>query len=168
MKFVNGSACAMAIGVVAVAACDGGRSGYSGIGAYRVGKTTLKDAPGRCEPTDLPDGRKGTWCFMQPPVGVAGRPADVDLYFLGTEPSAPVIEIQLQVRGCDEEAVKSWLRTNFGAPFEDTPRWAAWRNKHVYVIGELPSEPGRCLVRLLPRSEQAEFDRLKAQAAAKR
>ena len=29
-------------------------------------------------------------------------------------------------------------------------------------------EPGRCLVRLLPRSEQAEFDRLKAQAAAKR
>jgi len=134
-----------------------------------VGKTTLKDAPGRCEPTDLPDGRKGTWCFMQPPVGVAGRPADVDLYFLGTEPSAPVIEIQLQVRGRDEEAQVGVVRqSNFGAPFEDTPRWAAWRNKHVYVIGELPSEPGRCLVRLLPRSEQAEFDRLKAQAAAKR
>ena len=149
---------------VALAGCKVGDSGYSGIGPYRVGHTKLKHARGRCEPTDLPDGRKGTWCYLNPTLGIAGRPADVDLYFLGTEPDAPVIEIQLQVRGCDEGGTKAWLQTSFGAPFVDSPTWSAWRNKHVYVIGELPSDPGRCLVRLLPRSEEAEFERLKAKA----
>ena len=163
----------MRVGVataVAVAVASGGggcgkdKAGYNGIGPYQVGKTTLKDARGRCDPTDLPDGRKGTWCYLQPELTVVGRPATVDLYFAGTEPSAPVIEIQLQVRGCKDDELTQWLRTHFGAPSEEHGAWIAWQSDRIYLIGELPSAPGRCLVRVLPRSERAEFERLRTKA----
>ena len=144
--------------------CSSKSGDYTGIGPYRVDRTKLKDATGRCEPTDLPDGRKGTWCYLQPELRLAGAPAAVDLYFAGSEPTAPVIEIQLQVRGCNESDVSMWLRKSFGAPTEERATWVAWETSKLYVIGELPSAPGRCLVRALPRSERAEFERLRAAA----
>lgn len=161
---------AVAVGFAAVvlAGCGEPKAEYAGIGPYSVRKTRLSDAPGRCEPTDLPDGRKATWCYANPPLGVGGKPADVDLYFLGTEPDAPLIEQQLQVRGCQVGPLASYLRKSFGDPIEDHHgTWLAWKNRNVIVIGELPSDPGRCLVRVLPTSEQAEFDRLRAKALAK-
>jgi hypothetical protein len=155
-----------ALAVVA-GACSSPAPEYAGIGPYSVKRTKLKSALGRCEPTDLDDGRKATWCFANPQLHVAGRPAAVDLYFLGATPDAPLIEIQLQVRGCKEDALSLWLRKSFGEPVEDRGTWASWSNGSVFVIGELPSDPGRCMVRVLPRSEQAEFDRLRAKAQPK-
>lgn len=134
---------------------------FAGIGPYHVKKLTLAAAPGRCEPTDLPDGRKGTWCFGQPAIALAGQSADVDLYFAGSEPQAPVIEIQLQIRGCKERELMDWLRRNFGAPTEERGARAFWQNSSVYVIGELPSAPARCAVRVFPKSERAEVERIK-------
>lgn len=136
----------------------------AGIGPYHVKRLTLAKAPGRCDPTELPDGRQGAWCYGQPRLGVAGMNADVDLYFGTNEPDARVIEIQLQIRGCDEEKLASWIKSNFGAPHEERPGRAYWQNAHVYVIGELPSTPGRCMVRVLPRSEHAEYERLRQPA----
>jgi hypothetical protein len=144
------------------AGCSGGKGEYTGIGPYRVGHTTLRDAKGRCEPTDLPDGRKGTWCYLQPELQLAGRPATVDLYFLGTTPDAPVIEIQLQVVGCEEDALGLWLRKNFGAPSEERLPWAAWKTTKLFLIAMMPSDPGRCMLRVLPKSEAVEFERLRA------
>ncbi|MBK9034028.1 MAG: hypothetical protein IPL61_22625 [Myxococcales bacterium] len=155
---------AVITGAGAAGGCDSGKHGYSGIGPYRVDRTKLKDAGGRCDPTELPDGRKGTWCYLQPELTVAGRPAQVDLYFLGDQPDAPVIEIQLQVRGCHDDVLAQWLRTNFGAPSEEHGPWVAWQNNRLYLIGELPSAPGRCIIRVLPRSERAEFERLRTKA----
>lgn len=152
---------------LALAACGPDKPQYAGIGPYSVTRTRLKHAPGRCEPTDLPDGRKGTWCFANPQLGIAGKPADVDLYFLGTEPDAPLVELQLQVRGCREDALSLYLRKSFGDPAEDHGTWALWKNPNVVVIGLLPSEPARCLVRVFPHSEQAEIDRVKAKLEAK-
>jgi hypothetical protein len=157
----------MAAGLVAVAACKSEPPQYNGLGPYNVKRTKLKDAGGRCEPTDMPDGRKGMWCFGQPPLTVAGKKADIDLYFLGTEPDAPVIEIQLQIKGCNEGDLTLWIRRRFGAPDEDRGRWASWSNAAIFLIAELPSSPGRCLLRVLPASEKPEFDRLREQLLAK-
>ncbi len=165
MKWILGAAVVLA--ACSTAACSTDRPQYAGIGPYHVHRTKLANATGRCEPTDLPDGRKGSWCSLQPQLALAGRPADVDLYFLGTEPTAPLIEIQLQVRGCHDDKLSMYLRKSFGDPIEDHGTWLAWQNANVLVIGQLPSEPGRCLVRVLPRSEQAEFDRLRAKLLAK-
>lgn len=167
MRIVAVASVALALPLVA-GACAEPKAEYSGIGPYSVRKTRLKDAPGRCEPTDLSDGRKATWCYANPPLSVGGKPADVDLYFLGTAPDAPLIELQLQVRGCKEAALGSWLRTSFGDPVEDHHgTWLLFSNRNVFVIGELPSDPGRCLVRVLPKSETAELERLRVKALAK-
>lgn len=144
--------------------CDRRDRSYAGIGTYQVGKTTLADASGRCEPTELPDGRKGTWCYLQPALTIASRPADVDLYFLGETPDAPMIELQLDVRGCEPDRLSLWLRERFGAPRTSTPTWSAWENRKLYLIAESPTDTSRCLIRVLPRSEQAEFERLRTKA----
>lgn len=153
-----------ALSLIALPACDRRDRSYAGIGRYQVGKTKLADASGRCEPTDLPDGRKGTWCYLQPALTIASRPADVDLYFLGTTPDAPMIELQLDVRGCEPDRLSLWLRERFGAPRTSTPTWTAWDNRKLYLIAETPTDSSRCLIRVLPRSEQAEFERLRTKA----
>lgn len=147
----------VALAVAAAAAGCSRKAEKAGIGRYRVDTLTLAKAPGRCDPTDLPDGRKGTWCYAQPKVGIAGMNADVDLYFAGTEPDAKVIEIQFQLAGCKGEKLLAWLKTNFGAPAEDRGTKALWDTKALYLVAELGP---RCLVRLLPKSERAEFERL--------
>jgi len=161
----GGAAVAVAAAVVAAALGGGCRkkAEIGGIGPYHVDRTTLASATGRCEPTDLPDGRQGTWCYGQPALRVADQNAQVDLYFPGTDPAAKVIEIQLQIRGCKEEPLAGWLRKAFGQPSEELSTKTIWKNDKVYVVGELPSSPGRCLVRVLPRSEEAELQRIRAQ-----
>ena len=160
-----------AIGLaLAVCAAAGGcerKTEYAGLGPWHVKRTRLRQATGRCEPTELPDGRKGTWCFGQPELRYGGQNATVDLYFGGTEPDAKVIEIQLGFRGCNEEPLDSWVRKTFGAPYEQHGARAFFRNSGAYVIADLPESPGRCTVRMLPRSETAEVERLAKDADAK-
>lgn len=142
---------------LALGGCDRKPADKAGIGRYNVNTTTLAKAPGRCDPTDLPDGRKGAWCYGQPKIGVAGMNADVDLYFGANEPTAKVIEIQLQISGCDDDKLLGWLKKSFGPPTEDRGTRVLWTLPVIYVIGELGA---RCMVRVLPRSEQAEYERL--------
>jgi hypothetical protein len=146
--------------------CDRKPAELSGIGPWSVARTHLADASGRCEPTELPDGRKGTWCFGQPPLKIAGRLAEVDLYFLGDQRSAPLLELQLKVRGCEEEKLGSWLRTTFGPPAAAVGANAFWQNGFVWIAALMPSEPGRCLVRVLPIAEGGEIERIKASLGA--
>ena len=160
---------APALALIAVALASPGCSGrapeHDGIGNWRFPHTRLQDIKdGLCQPSDLSDGRKATWCFAQPPIriGREGKTsAEVDLYFLGTEPSAPLIEIQLKVRGCHEDELEPWLRTGFGAPIDTRPQRAYWKNSFLWIGALMPSEPGRCLVHVLPLSENAEIGRIK-------
>lgn len=151
-----------ALAVLAVG-CKDGPPEFSGIGKYRFGKTTLADVKdGICQPTDVESGtRKATWCFQLPPYSVAGRTAEIDLYFEGTEPSGKLIEIQLKVRGCIEADLETWMRSNFGPPIETRAKRLYWKNSYLWAAGLIPSEPGRCLVHLLPLSETSEIARLK-------
>lgn len=146
----------LALAMLAAAGCSR-KPELGGIGPYNVNKLTLAKATGRCDPTDLPDGRKGTWCYAQPKLAIAGMNADVDLYFAGTEPTSPVIEVQFQIAGCKDERLLSWLKRNFGAPSEERPLKVFWDKPALYLVGELGP---RCLVRVLPRSEAAEYQRL--------
>lgn len=134
----------------------------AGVGKWNVKHTHLEDATGRCLPEDLGDGRQGSYCFGQDPIGIKGMAVDLDLYFGGTEPGASLVEIQMKIGGCNLENLEAWMRKNFGTPFETkgTNR-QAWKNTHLYALGYLPlaDEPGRCLIRIIPATEQARFDR---------
>ena len=158
----------IAAAVLAGAAACKQKPEFAGVGPWHLKKTLLRHATGRCEPTDLPDGRKGTWCFGQPALRVGGQDASIDLYFGGTDPEAKVIEIQLQFRGCREEPLERWVTTNFGEPYQRVQlgtagqRWFL-RNRGAFVIADLPSAPARCAIRMLPRSEEGEVERLRAE-----
>jgi hypothetical protein len=134
----------------------------SGIGKWRFTHTTLGDIQdGICQPTELNDGRKGTWCFAQPAVRTGTSTAEVDLYFLGAEKAAPLIEIQLKVRGCREDELDQWLRTALGPPIETKATRGYWKTPMLWAAALMPSEPGRCVVHLLPLSENGEIARIK-------
>ena len=80
-----------AIAVLAVlGACGGCKADaeYTGIGTLTFDKTTLAsvELPAFCQATDLNDGRKGTWCFQQPPF----KPATRVLIF-GEQEQTPVV-----------------------------------------------------------------------------
>ena len=164
-------------------ACEGRKAEPSGLGTYKFGSTTRANVhSGNCQPTELNDGRKAVWCFALTPVKVGKRNADVDAYFLGSDPPAlpdsatkeqvaefraaqeklPLIEVQLKVRGCDEYETENWISQRFGKPDVDSkPTRKYWHNSFLWIGAMLPSEPGRCLIHFLPLSENAEIERLK-------
>jgi len=152
-----------------LAACDGAKVEPNGLGNYRFGHTTIAGIhDGNCQPTELRDGRKAIWCFGLPPIRVGKRVAEVDAYFNAMPPydpktTAPLIELQLKVRGCSEDEAERWLRERFGPPIESKSTREYWKNSFLWVGAFLPSEPGRCLIHLLPLSENAEIDRIKAE-----
>lgn len=133
----------------------------AGVDRWNVKHTKLEDATGRCIPDDLGEGRAGSYCFGQQPIGIKGMAVDFDLFFGGTDPEASLVEIDMKIGGCNVENLEAWMRTNFGAPYESKGNRYAWKNRHLVALGYLPlaDEPGRCLVRILPLSEQARFDR---------
>jgi hypothetical protein len=158
---VRGLALAAWLGLAGLA-CTGRAPEFDGIGSWRFTRTTRQDiTTGLCQPTDLNDGRKATWCFALPPIRIGERNAEVDLYFLGTEPTARLIEIQLKVRGCREAELETWMRGAFGPPIQSKPTRGYWKNSFLWAAAVMPSEPGRCLVHLLPLSENAEIERIK-------
>ena len=154
---------ALTLGASALVACSEPKAPeVSGIGKYKFTTTTLKNVKdGACQPTDLSDGRKGTWCFSLPGFKLGKSIAEIDLYFLGQDPDAKLIEIQLKIRGCEESDVENWMRAAFGPPIESKATRAYWKNKYLWAAALLPSEPARCLVHMLPLSENSEIERIK-------
>ncbi len=152
--------------LIAIAACSESAPEPSGIGPYTFGHTTAGAIhDGNCQPTDLNDGRKAIWCFALPPVKVGTKVAEVDTYFDAMPPhdakTAPLIEIQLKVRGCVEDEVDRWMRARFGPPIENKSTRAYWKNSFLWAAALMPSEPGRCIIHFVPLSENAEIERLK-------
>lgn len=147
----------------AAAGCGERKAEFAGIGKWRFTTSTLAEAKkaGRCQPTELSDGRKATWCFGLQPYKVAGRVGEIDLYFDGSADDAKLIEIQLKLRGCVEQDLDQWMRTNYGAPSETRATRAYWQNSFLWAAALMPSEPGRCLVHFLPLSERSEIERIK-------
>jgi len=152
----------VAAALAAGAAC-GHKGEPAGLGQWTFTKSTLAHArkAGVCQPTELADGRKATWCFGLQPIKAGGRVTEVDLYFDGAADDAKLIEIQLKVRGCVEDDLDRWMRERFGPPFETRSTRSYWKNSFLWAAALLPSEPGRCVVHLLPLSEGSEIERIK-------
>jgi hypothetical protein len=176
----------------ALGACKRHKSEPNGLGSYRFGHTTLAtlnnnpnmtSQMSHCEPTELSDGRKATWCYALNPIKVGDRTADVDAYFLGSEPpllaagatedqknerlaqlgKMPLIEVQLKIRGCIETQVEQWMRQRYGGALPESKGTKVfWLNSFMWAMAELPSEPGRCVVHMLPATETSEITRLKS------
>ncbi len=152
--------------VVALAACEGKAAEPNGIGPYRFGQTTAGGVhDGICRPDKASDGRDVIWCMALPPIKVGKRVAEVNTYFLldpaHDQKTAPLIEIQLSVRGCVEDEVVQWMRQRFGPSIESKSTREYWKNSFLWAAAFLPSEPGRCIIHLLPLSENAEIERIK-------
>ena len=147
------------------AGCEERKGEVAGIGTWRFTTTTLEQAQamsvGVCQPTALSDGRQATWCFNLPPYKVGNRVGEVNVYFDGTAPTSKLIEIQLTVRGCVEQELETWMRQMFGPPLEMKATRGYWKNSFLWAAALMPSEPGRCLVHVLPLSENAEIERIK-------
>ncbi|HWO25482.1 MAG TPA: hypothetical protein VNO30_42375 [Kofleriaceae bacterium] len=152
------AAAALAVGP----ACDK-QGDPAGLGPWTFTRTTLAHAKkaGRCQPTELADLRKATWCFGVQPIKAGGKTAEVDLYFGGDTDDAKLIEIQLKVRGCVEEDLDKWMRERFGPPFETRAMRAYWKNSFLWAAALMPSEAGRCVVHFLPVTESSEIERIK-------
>lgn len=177
--------------LVLACGCEAKKPEAAGLGPWRLGsnRTTRADIKSNgatsCQPTELSDGRKATWCFALNPIKVGKSNAEVDAYFLGADPpllpegatddqlnarraelaKEPLIELQLKVRGCNEQDVEQWLRQRYGGADADSKgNHLYWHNDFMAIVAELPSDPGRCLIHLLPISETAEITRLKAKA----
>jgi hypothetical protein len=135
----------------------------NGVGPYVFGHTTRGQIhDGNCQPDVLEDGRKAIWCMALPPYKVGTKAADVDAYFAGTDNTAPLIELQLKVRGCIEQEAEAWMRERFGTPIENKATRVYWQNSFLWAAAELPSAPGRCVIHFLPLSETTEIARIKA------
>lgn len=150
--------------IMATGACSKKEPEFAGIGKYRFGHTTRGDIrDGVCQPTPIDDGkRQATWCFALPAYKVANRAGEIELYFDGTQNNAPLIEIQVKVRGCLEQDLETWMRTAFGPPIETRPNRFYYQNSFLWAAALIPSDPGRCRVHLLPNSEQAQIAKVKA------
>lgn len=150
--------------ILATGACSQKEAEFAGVGQYRFGHTTLEDLKGKgvCQTTTIDDGqRKATWCFALPAYKIANRGAEIELYFEGEKPDAPLIEIQLKVRGCLEQDLETWMRTAFGPPIETRSTRLYYKNSFLWAAALIPSEPGRCRVHLLPHSEQGQIAKVK-------
>lgn len=152
----------LALLLLALAACEPKKAEPSGIGKWRFTKSVRKDAvEGICSKETTSTGRAVTWCHTMPPIKVVSRAATVDLYFDGHGDDGKLIEIQLVVRGCILDELDSWIRSVMGPPIETRATRAYWQNSFMWIAALMPSDPGRCRVHLLPRSETAEIERIK-------
>lgn len=135
----------------------------TGIGRWSITRTTKADAAaaGVCQPTELPDGRAGTWCFGMPSIKIAGAVPEVHAYFLGDKADAHPIEIQWKIRGCREVALLEWLRKGFGKPIEERAARSYWQNGRMFLAAMVPESTAQCLVRMLPLSERGEIERIR-------
>jgi hypothetical protein len=152
---------------LAAPACDKRKPEPGGFGPWSFSKSKRSNVKtGRCDPHQAEDGRTMTWCFGGAAYQIGKRPAELDLYFLGTEPDAPLVEIQMKIRGCHEQDLDHWMRSTYGNPAETHGPVSYYQNAFLFAAAFIPSAPGRCLVHFLPLSEAAEIGRIKQKAAA--
>lgn len=147
-----------------LAACKDAGQGVAHFGEWTIGKTTLQDATGRCEPTTFANGRAGVYCFGQRPATIAEQRATVDLYFATNTPDAPLIELQLTIAACKPEPVQGWLRSTLGKPRSFVGSRMTWESRAMLGLADVPTATGKCQLRFFPPSERGEFDQLTAAA----
>jgi hypothetical protein len=151
----------LAIGLLLLASgCKERTQEYNGVGPYMLKKTTLADGQVnfRCQPSDP----RITWCFGGPEVKLGDQPAAVTLYFAGSTPEAPLVEIALAVRACNPESAEKALVAALGPPTESAEKQLFWRKKAMFVSVKLRKEGTSCDVSFVDPADQGRLDELKS------
>jgi hypothetical protein len=146
--------------VTLLGSCSRKKGEIDGIGEYRIGVTTVADGA-VCTPRGA-----YTWCSHNPGVAIGNRPADVDLYFAGTEETAKAVEILVSVKRCEVPLLVKDLEKQLGPSKEIASKLMVWRNTKVVIVAQLPAEPGRCEVNFLAHSETKRIAKLTGKPAS--
>lgn len=149
--------------VAAAAAAAGGckkkEAPIDGIGPWHIGRT-VKSQGTVCRP--IQDGL--TYCSQNPDMSIAEHRATVDLYFRGTEDSAPLTEILLALGPCDAQAVDRWLTSKLGVASAQRGRALVWPGKAATVAALLPARDGICEVHFLEPTDEKRLAQLERES----
>ena len=120
--------------VIASTGCDRKKE-YAGIGPWLLNKTTRSEVGGLCK--SLESGI--LFCYGGPlskrSFTIPGheQQADVSLYFRSDEPSAPLIEIEIDQHKCEPLAMQSWVGGKFGKVVKSTPEKMTWQGRYAFT-----------------------------------
>jgi len=146
---------------VSAAGCARKRPAINGIGSWVLLETPLRDAPGFCSPDTI------TFCSGNGSVSLGGQPASVGLYFRGSQPTSPLVEITLTVRRCDPGALARALVDVLGDPSSRVNHHMMWRGKLAFVAAAVPAPQRRCEVSFVTIEDRPRIAELTAQAETK-
>jgi hypothetical protein len=130
---------------------------YNGIGPWQLGETTRAQSGGICSPEG-----ELTWCHSNPPLTLGDHNATVDLYFAGHEPSAPLVEILLNIPRCTEGALRHWATSNLGKPSEEAGNRLFWSGRHAFIAAQVPAERSRCELNFVAATDAERIAQLRA------
>lgn len=153
---------AMAMSLALAAGCSKRETPMDGIGSLKFGKSTLADWGYPCNPPS--NGQ--TYCQASPLekahfVSLGGQNGAAGALFGGTEPSAPLVEIDILVERCNGPELRGWLRSQFGTPSEETEGAAFWKQKIVFIAAKVPPSTGECKVNFVETKNTARVDKLR-------
>jgi hypothetical protein len=135
---------ALAVAAAALAGCEKKQPPIDGIGPWHIGRS-VKSEGTICRPLE----RGITYCSHNPEMNIAEHRATVDLYFRGTDDSAPLSEILLALGACDVQAVDRWLTSKLGVAPEHRGRAPVWPGAAATVVALLPAQDGVCEIHFL-------------------
>ncbi len=140
---------------------------YNGIGKWILGKTMLKDWGYTCQPSG-----KMTWCQANPlekshVVSLGGQNAVVGTLFDGTEPASELVEIVLEVDGCNVGSLKSWLESEFGDPSGKSEDRMYWKGKYAFIAARVPASQATCKINMVDPHDQKRVAELEAETKKK-
>lgn len=153
---------AAALLVAALAACGKKEAPVDGIGPWHIGRSVKSEAA-VCRPVE----GGLSYCSLNPEMNIAGHRASVDLYFRGTEDSAPLGEILLALGPCDTQAVDAWLTEKLGPAPGQRGRALVWPGKAATVAALLPASDGVCQVHFLEPNDEKRLGQLEKESQPK-
>ncbi len=142
----------------AAAGCKRAEPEIDGIGQYHLNKTQLKEGV-VCRP--IKDGL--TYCSNNPQIVIAEQVAQVDLYFRGTEDTAPLVEILVAVNRCKPNQIETALNSQLGAPGKTLEGKLFWEGKAAVIIAQLPASDGVCEINFVAPTEKDQIAHLKGE-----
>lgn len=137
---------------------------YNGIGKWILGETMLEQWGYTCQPAG-----EMTWCQANPlekshVVSLGGQNGVVGTLFDGSEPASKLVEIVLEVSGCNVDSLKRWLESEFGAPSKKTEDRMFWSGKYAFIAAQVPSSHATCQIFMVDPHDEKRVAELEIEA----
>jgi hypothetical protein len=150
------AAAALIAALAIVGGCKSKRGEIRGVGPWVLEESVRGDFKGICS-----EDRGLSWCVVQRPVDLGGQGARVALYLAGAEPTSPLTEIDLSVRGCREADMREWLIHKLGDPTRDAGKRLYWAGKHAFISAQIPSDVAQCALIFVAAKDEKRVNELR-------